>query len=171
MPQADDQFLDRLSIDRVIDRLAANVGVFEVREFHGAELAGNLLGRKAFSRQVDDQLEQVVARDQLLSRPAGSAALTHRSLGMLGDVLPLSISVTPDLATDRRGAAVEHSGNGALAHAAQQTDLDVGAFFDAEFVVRHGNTVPERSGAALSFCRRRPLKPEQGLSVKRRKAT
>ncbi|WP_236574808.1 hypothetical protein, partial [Pseudomonas sp. OF001] len=40
-----------------------------------------------------------------------------------------------------------------LAHAAQQTDLDVGALFNAEFVVRHGNTVPERSGVALSFCR------------------
>ena len=60
----------------------------------------------------------------------------------------------PDLATDRRGAAVKHSGNGPLAHAAQQTDLDVGAFFETEFVVRHGDTVQERSGVALSFCRR-----------------
>ena len=60
----------------------------------------------------------------------------------------------PDLATDRRGAAVKHSGNGPLAHAAQQTDLDVRAFFETEFVVRHGDTVQERSGVALSFCRR-----------------
>ncbi|WP_236574636.1 hypothetical protein, partial [Pseudomonas sp. OF001] len=44
-----------------------------------------------------------------------------------------------------------------LAHAAQQTDLDVGALFNAEFVVRHGNTVPERSGVALSFCRRQGI--------------
>ncbi|MCL7463406.1 Fic family protein, partial [Pseudomonas sp. NW5] len=28
---------------------------------------------------------------------------------------------------------------------------------DAEFVVRHGNTVPERSGVALSFCGRQAL--------------
>ncbi|MCX2891860.1 hypothetical protein OO258_26890, partial [Pseudomonas sp. DCB_BI] len=42
----------------------------------------------------------------------------------------------------------------ALAHATQQTDLDIGAFFNAEFVIRHGNTLPERSGVALSFCRR-----------------
>ncbi|WP_236386804.1 hypothetical protein, partial [Pseudomonas lactis] len=41
-----------------------------------------------------------------------------------------------------------------LAHATQQTDLDIGAFFNAEFVIRHGNTLPERSGVALSFCRR-----------------
>lgn len=91
---------------------------------------------------MDDQLEQLVAGHQLLPRPAGHAAFTHRSLGMLGGVLALGAAVTADLATDRRGAAVEHSGNGPLAHAAQQTDLDVGALFNAEFVVRHGNTVP-----------------------------
>jgi hypothetical protein len=73
---------------------------------------------------------------------------------VLGDVLALGAAVTTDLATDRRGAAVKHSGNGPLAHAAQQTDLDVGAFFETEFVVRHGDTVPERSGVALSFCGR-----------------
>ena len=77
---------------------------------------------------------------------------------MLGDVLALGAAVTTDLATDRRGAAVKHSGNGPLAHAAQQTDLDVRAFFETEFVVRHGDTVQERSGVALSFCRRPYIK-------------
>ena len=71
----------------------------------------------------------------------------------------------PDLATDRRGAAVKHSGNGPLAHAAQQTDLDVGAFFETEFVVRHGDTVQERSGVALSFCGRRGLSPPSRPAV------
>ncbi|MBN0509157.1 hypothetical protein KZ874_33805, partial [Pseudomonas aeruginosa] len=34
-------------------------------------------------------------------------------------------------------------------------DLNGGAFFNAEFGIRHrGSTVPERSGVALSFCRR-----------------
>jgi hypothetical protein len=38
------------------------------------------------------------------------------------------------------------------------TDLNGGALFNAEFGIRHrGNTVPERSGVALSFCGR-PLK-------------
>ena len=119
------------------------------------ELAGNLLRRKAFSQQVDDQIEQLGARHQLFLGAAGHAALARRSLGVLGDVLALGAAVTTDLATDRRGAAVKHSGNGPLAHAAQQADLDVRAFFETEFVVGHGDTVPERSGVALSFCRRR----------------
>ncbi|WP_218826476.1 hypothetical protein, partial [Pseudomonas aeruginosa] len=35
------------------------------------------------------------------------------------------------------------------------TDLNGGALFNAEFGIRHrGSTVPERSGVALSFCRR-----------------
>ncbi|WP_218189983.1 hypothetical protein, partial [Pseudomonas sp. FSL W5-0203] len=35
-----------------------------------------------------------------------------------------------------------------------------GALFNAEFGIRHrGSTVPERSGVALSFCRRPPLSP------------
>jgi hypothetical protein len=34
-------------------------------------------------------------------------------------------------------------------------DLNGGAFFNAEFGIRHrGSTVPERSGVALRFCRR-----------------
>ncbi|RQG24508.1 hypothetical protein IPC228_23405 [Pseudomonas aeruginosa] len=38
------------------------------------------------------------------------------------------------------------------------TDLNGGALFNAEFGIRHrGSTVPERSGVALSFCRR-PLR-------------
>jgi superfamily I DNA and/or RNA helicase len=38
------------------------------------------------------------------------------------------------------------------------TDLNGGALFNAEFGIRHrGSTVPERSGVALSFCRRRVL--------------
>jgi hypothetical protein len=37
------------------------------------------------------------------------------------------------------------------------TDLNGGALFNAEFGIRHrGSTVPERSGVALSFCRRQP---------------
>ncbi|MQU29667.1 hypothetical protein GHO29_24815, partial [Pseudomonas helleri] len=40
------------------------------------------------------------------------------------------------------------------------TDLNGGALFNAEFGIRHrGSTVPERSGVALSFCRR-PLNPK-----------
>ncbi|WP_303878083.1 hypothetical protein, partial [Stutzerimonas kunmingensis] len=39
------------------------------------------------------------------------------------------------------------------------TDLNGGALFNAEFGIRHrGSTVPERSGVALSFCRRQVIK-------------
>ncbi|OPE09098.1 hypothetical protein APA58_33925 [Pseudomonas aeruginosa] len=45
------------------------------------------------------------------------------------------------------------------------TDLNGGALFNAEFGIRHrGSTVPERSGVALSFCRRPPY-PLRSVSV------
>jgi hypothetical protein len=40
------QFTDRQGVDRVVDRLAADVEVFELGEFHASQLAGYLLGRK-----------------------------------------------------------------------------------------------------------------------------
>jgi hypothetical protein len=41
------------------------------------------------------------------------------------------------------------------------TDLNGGALFNAEFGIRHrGNTVPERSGVALSFCGRPTIQAE-----------
>ncbi|MNZ53951.1 hypothetical protein D3C78_718420 [compost metagenome] len=162
MPQTDDQLLAQLAnwqgIDRVIDRLATDVGIFEFGEFHGAQLAGNLFGRKAFAQQVDHQIEQLRTRHKLFPRPAYPATLTHRALGLVCDVLALCVPVAPDLAADSGGTAFEHPGNLALAHASQQADLDVGALFDAEFVVRHGNTVPGRSGVALSFCGRQAFR-------------
>ncbi|WP_416199468.1 hypothetical protein [Pseudomonas helleri] len=43
------------------------------------------------------------------------------------------------------------------------TDLNGGALFNAEFGVRHrGSIVPERSGVALSFCRRHPKRTNVG---------
>jgi hypothetical protein len=52
LPQADDQFLAQLAtqqgINRVVDRLATGIGVFEIRAFHGTVLAGNLPGEKRF---------------------------------------------------------------------------------------------------------------------------
>ncbi|WP_208525908.1 hypothetical protein, partial [Pseudomonas sp. p50(2008)] len=48
------------------------------------------------------------------------------------------------------------------AEALGMTDLNGGALFNAEFGIRHrGSTVPERSGVALSFCRR----PWKNLNV------
>ncbi|WP_223865693.1 hypothetical protein, partial [Pseudomonas aeruginosa] len=48
------------------------------------------------------------------------------------------------------------------AEALGTTDLNGGALFNAEFGIRHrGSTVPERSGVALSFCRRQLYKSQQ----------
>src|SRR5690606_37529392 len=53
-------------------------------------------------------------------------------------------------------APVDQAGDPAQAEALGMTDLNGGAFFNAEFGIGHrGNTVPERSGVALSFCGRR----------------
>jgi hypothetical protein len=41
-----------------------------------------------------------------------------------------------------------------LAQALELTNLDRDAFFNTEFVIMHGHTVPDWSGVALSFCRR-----------------
>src|SRR5690606_26771189 len=47
------------------------------------------------------------------------------------------------------------AGDPAQAEALGMTDLNGGAFFNTEFGIGHrGNTVPERSGVALSFCGR-----------------
>gem|GEM_PF-6703542 len=50
---------------------------------------------------------------------------------------------------------MDQTSNPAQAEALGVADLDGGALFNAEFGIRHrGSTVPERSGVALSFCRR-----------------
>ena len=57
LSQTDDQLLTKLvhrqSIDGVVDRLATDVCIFNIRKFHGVKLAGNLLGRKAFTQQIN----------------------------------------------------------------------------------------------------------------------
>src|SRR5690606_38170672 len=67
------------------------------------------------------------------------------------------------LTADGRGRAVDQAGDPAQAEALGMTDLNGGAFFNAEFGIGHrGNTVPERSGVALSFCGRRHITPYAG---------
>lgn len=63
-------------------------------------------------------------------------------------------AVATRLATDGRWATVKHFGNGPLAQTLKLAKLDRDAFFNAEFLIGHGDTVPDWSGVALSFCRR-----------------
>lgn len=69
----------------------------------------------------------------------------------------MSCAVAPNLAADGERATVQQAGNPVLTQFVQQTDLDRGAFGNAEFVIRYGNTLPKRSSVALGFCGRQVL--------------
>jgi len=159
LAQADDQLLaqatDRQGVDRVIDRLAADVGLSEAGYVHAAQLAGNLLGRQTLTQHMDDQLEALTARQQLALRPADLAADLHLLLGSTGLVAGARGPVAAQLPADGRGGAAEHPGNSPLAETLGKAELKGRTFGDTEFVIGHsGSTVPERSGVALSFCGR-----------------
>src|SRR5690606_33433689 len=82
----------------------------------------------------------------------------HSPLRRPGRVVPAGVTVATHLTVDGRGRAVDQAGDPAQAEALGMTDLNGGAFFNAEFGIGHrGNTVPERSGVALSFCGRPPI--------------
>jgi len=61
LAQTDDQllaqFTDQQGIDRVVDRLATDVGISEAGHVHTAELAGNLPGRQTLTKHVSRQFE------------------------------------------------------------------------------------------------------------------
>ena len=159
LPQADDQllaqFTDRQGIDRVIDRLATDVGISEAGNVHAAQLAGNLLGRQTLTEHMRHQLEALTTRQQLSLRSTHLAASLHLLLGRVGRVSATDISIAAQLPADGRRGSVDQAGNPTQAEALDMTDLNGGALFNAEFGIRHrGSTVPERSGVALSFCRR-----------------
>lgn len=159
LAQTDDQFLaqltDRQGIDRVIDRLATDVGITQAGYVHVAQLAGNLLGRQTLSQHMNHQVEALSSGQQLARRPTDLATSLHPLLGHAGRVLTTGITVAAQLTADGRGGSVDQAGNPAQAEALGVTNLNGGALFDAEFGIGHrGNTVPERSGVALSFCGR-----------------
>ena len=160
LAQADNQLLaqlaDRQGIDRVIDRLATDVGISEAGYVHVAQLAGNLFGRQTFTQHMGHQLEAFTARQQLSHRSTNLTAGLHQLLGHAGRVAATGVSIAPPLPADGRRGTVDQASNPAQAEALGMTDLNDCALFNAEFGIRHrGNTVPERSGVALSFRGRR----------------
>src|SRR5690606_1443318 len=84
LAQADDQFLaqltDRQGIDRVIDRLATDVGITKAGYVHAAQFAGNLLGRQTIPQHVDNEVEAFGAGHQLARRPTRLATGLHSPL-------------------------------------------------------------------------------------------
>lgn len=68
LTQADDHLAhltDRQRMDRVADRLATDVDIPEVGYAHGAQLAGNLLGRQTLTQHVSHQPETLGTWQQL----------------------------------------------------------------------------------------------------------
>jgi hypothetical protein len=101
------------------------------------------------------QLEALATRQQLSHRSTNLAAGVHLLLGYAGRVATAGISIAAQLPADGRRGSGDQAGNPTQAEALGMTDLNGGALFNAEFGIRHrGSTVPERSGVALSFCRR-----------------
>lgn len=80
LAQADDHLAhltDRQRIDRVADRLATDVGIPEVGYAHGAQLAGNLLGRQTLTQHVSHQPETLSAWQQLALGAADLVSPPH----------------------------------------------------------------------------------------------
>lgn len=100
-----------------------------------------------------NQLEQIATRIKLEGRSADRTSLAHLLMGLVGRIGRCGGGITAKLPADGRGTAIKHSSSRSLAQALELANLDRDAFFNAELLVRHAYTVPERPGVALSFCR------------------
>jgi hypothetical protein len=89
------------------------------------------------------QLETFIAHDQFSGRAANFTVLASVSLCDVGNVSPFERPITTQLAADSRGASAKQSSYLALTKILILPDLDRGAFFDAEFCIGHGGTLPE----------------------------
>ena len=122
---------------------------------HASQLAGNLLRGQTLTQHMSHQLEVLALQQQLAHRSTNLAACLHLLLSCACRVTTTNISVAANLTTDGRRGSVDQAGNLAKTGALGMADLNSGAFFNAEFGITHrGSTVMERSGVALSFCRR-----------------
>ena len=110
------------------------------------------------------QLEALATQKQLSHRSTNLAAGLHLLPGRTGRVTTAGTSIAAQLPADGRRGSGDQAGNPTQAEPLGTADLNGGAFFNAEFGIRHrGSTVPERSGVALSFCGRPALSNHPGL--------
>lgn len=146
LAQTHDQLLTQLAhgqgVDGVVDRFPANVGFFKIH-FHSAQLARDLLGRKALSKQVDNQLEQLIARHQLSGGTTGFSTFASKGLGPTGRIASGGDVISSQLAADGGRTTPKQTSNRSLTEALVLSDLNGYAFFDAEFGIRHRRTLPE----------------------------
>lgn len=120
----------------------ADVSFFKI-DFHATQLARDLLGRKAFSKQADNQLESLIARHQLSGRTADFSTFTSKSLGMAGCIARVDNLISSQLAADGGRTAPRLTGNFALADVPILPDLNKYAFFNTKFGIRYRRTLPE----------------------------
>ena len=114
------------------------------------------------------EVEALTPRQQLSLGSTNLTAGLHLLLSETGRVATSRISVAAQRPADGRRGSVDQAGSLAQAKALGMTDLNSGALFNAKFGIRHrGSTVPERSGAALSF-RRRPAPTNEVSALVRR---
>src|SRR5690606_14522196 len=119
--------------------LLAGLGVLKINTFRADGVYGALTQRRGLRSAAAMELRSELG--VLKSTPSWRTGFMER--------LPTHLTA------DGRGRAVDQAGDPAQAEALGMTDLNGGAFFNAEFGIGHrGNTVPERSGVALSFCGR-----------------
>ena len=87
-------------VDGVVDRFTANVGFFKI-DFHNAQLARDLLGRKTLSKQVDNQFEPFIARPPFSGRTTDFSTLTSKGLGFARRIASSGKGISSQLAADR----------------------------------------------------------------------
>ena len=152
LAQTKDQLLAQLTdgqgIDRVVDRLATDVGISKTGYVHTAQLAGNLLGRQTLAQHMDHQFKALTTWQQLSHGPTSLAADLHPLLSHAGRVAASCISIAAHLSADRRRGSVDQAGNPAQAEALGMTNLNGGTLFNAEFGIRH-RAAPYRKGQVL----------------------
>ena len=99
--------------------------------------------------------EALATRQQLSHRSTSLAAGLHLLLSNAGRVATTGTSIAAQLPADGRRRSGDQASNLAQPESLGAADLNGGAFFNTEFGIRHrGGTAPERSGVAISFCRR-----------------
>jgi len=152
LAQTKDQLLAQLTdgqgIDRVVDRLATDVGISKTGYVHTAQLAGNLLGRQTLAQHMDHQFKALTTWQQLSHGPTSLAADLHPLLSHAGRVAASCISIAAHLSADRRRGSVDQAGNPAQAEALGMTNLNGGTLCNAEFGIRH-RAAPYRKGQVL----------------------
>lgn len=93
-------------------------------------------------------IEALATRQQLSHRSTNPTTGLHLLLGHASRVATTGISIATQLPADGRRGSVDQVGNPTQTEALGMTDLNGGALFNDEFVIRH-EAAPYRKGQVL----------------------